>query len=152
MKKKYLIVTAVVIFLAVFFYRSLTKINPVENPNSPEWVTLDAAVQQAAETEKLIFVDVFEVGCVYCRAMDREVFPDSTVRVVLDSGYIPVRIDGNSEEMISFNGEEMTSREFAQSKGAFVFPTSIIMDAEGNVIKKAEGYMGVDQFRQFLYR
>ncbi len=84
--------------------------------------------------------------------MDREVFPDSTVRQVLDASYIPVRLDGNSTETIRFNGEDIPSIDFAQSKGAYVFPTSLILDAEGNVIKKKTGYMGVDEFRQFLYQ
>lgn len=84
--------------------------------------------------------------------MDREVFPDSTVRQVMDADYIPVRIDGNSTEFISFSGTDISSREFAQSKGAFVFPTSLILDSEGNVIKKKTGYMGVDEFRRFLYQ
>jgi len=84
--------------------------------------------------------------------MDREVFPDSTVRQVLDANYIPVRLDGNSEEMITFSGKQISSKEFAQSKGAYVFPTSLILDEEGNVIKKKTGYMGVDEFRQFLYQ
>jgi len=84
--------------------------------------------------------------------MDREVFPDSTVRQVMDANYIPVRIDGNSPEVIQFNGQEIPSKEFAQSKGAYVFPTSLILDANGNVIKKKTGYMGVDEFRQFLYQ
>ena len=152
MKKKYLFLLVVGLFIAIFMYQSFSKINPVANDNSPDWIPLHEAAALAEESGKLIFIDVFEIGCVYCRAMDREVFPDSTVRQVLDSGYIPVRIDGNSSEMVSFNNEEMSAQAFAQSKGAYVFPTSLIMDKEGNIIKKAVGYMGVDQFRQFLYQ
>lgn len=129
---------------------NVTAPNSIEN--SPEWVPIHEAQTLAASTDKLIFVDVYEVGCKYCRAMDREVFPDSTVRQVMDADYIPVRIDGNSTEFISFSGTDISSREFAQSKGAFVFPTSLILDSEGNVIKKKTGYMGVDEFRRFLYQ
>ncbi len=52
--------------------------------------------------------------------MEREVYPDSTVRAVLDAGYIPAKVDGNSAEMITFNGEEVMSREWAQSYGVYV--------------------------------
>ncbi|HBX64792.1 MAG TPA: hypothetical protein DEG32_01015, partial [Balneolaceae bacterium] len=130
----------------------LTNVQPTVNDNSPDWIPIHEAQEVAASTNKLIFVDVFEIGCKYCRAMDREVFPDSTVRQVMDANYIPVRIDGNSPEVIQFNGQEIPSKEFAQSKGAYVFPTSLILDANGNVIKKKTGYMGVDEFRQFLYQ
>ena len=152
MQKKVIIIAIIAAFLGIFLYVSLTNVQPTVNDNSPEWIPIHEAQQMAATSEKLIFVDVYEIGCKFCRAMDREVFPDSTVRQVLDANYIPVRLDGNSEEMITFSGREVSSKEFAQSKGAYVFPTSLILDEEGNVIKKKTGYMGVDEFRQFLYR
>lgn len=152
MRKKMIIVIAVSIFLGIFIYTSLSNVQAPAHDNSPNWVPIHEAQQTAASSDKLIFVDVFEIGCKYCRAMDREVFPDSTVRQVMDANYIPVRIDGNSMETIQFNGKEIAAKDFAQSKGAYVFPTSLILDAEGNVIKKKTGYMGVDEFRQFLYQ
>ncbi|MGN8225550.1 thioredoxin family protein [Gracilimonas sp. BCB1] len=152
MNKKVVITVVACAFLGFFMYNSLTKVQPNVIENSPEWIPINKAQEVAASTDKLIFVDVYEIGCKYCRAMDREVFPDSTVRQVLDANYIPVRIDGNSAEPIQFNGQEVPSKEFAQSKGAYVFPTSLILDSQGNVIKKKTGYMGVDEFRQFLYQ
>ncbi|MCH2449255.1 MAG: DUF255 domain-containing protein [Gracilimonas sp.] len=152
MKKKNIVIIVISIFLGIFVYISLSNVQAPVNDNSPDWMPIHEAQQLAASTDKLIFVDVFEIGCKYCRAMDREVFPDSTVRQVMDADYIPVRLDGNSTELIRFNGEEVSSKDFAQSKGAYVFPTSLILDAEGTVIKKKIGYMGVDEFRQFLYQ
>lgn len=152
MQKKTIIILTVSLFLGIFVYVSLSNVQSPVNDNSPDWIPIHEAQEIAKETDKLIFVDVFEIGCRYCRAMDREVFPDSTVRQVLDANYIPVRLDGNSTEMITFNDEQVPSRDFAQSKGAYVFPTSLILDAEGNVVKKKTGYMGVDEFRQFLYQ
>ncbi|WP_428235770.1 thioredoxin family protein [Gracilimonas sp.] len=152
MKKKVAITIVVCAFLGIFMYNSLSKVQPNVIENAPEWIPINEAQEVAASTDKLIFVDVYEIGCKYCRAMDREVFPDSTVRQVLDANYIPVRIDGNSTEPIKFNGQEIPSKEFAQSKGAYVFPTSLILDAQGNVVKKKTGYMGIDEFRQFLYQ
>lgn len=152
MNRKTVILVALGFFIAFFMYRSLQETKPIEVENSPDWVTLKEAQVQSASTGKLIMVDVFEIGCKYCRAMEREVYPDSTVRLVIDQGYIPVKLDGNSEELITINGEEMSSRDFAQSKGAFVFPTVLILDSQGELIKKRTGYMGIDELRQFLYR
>jgi len=127
-------------------------VKPKEVNNAPNWVSIEDAFEQAASSEKLIMVDVFEVGCKYCRAMEREVYPDTTVRVVLDEGYIPVKVDGNSEKLITVNGEKITEQEFAQKNGAFVFPTVLILNAEGELLRKRTGYMGVDDLRRFLYR
>ena len=103
MKKRLAILTGIGIFLGIFLYSSLRSVEPKEIENAPNWVTLEAAQQEALQSDKLIMVDVYEVGCKYCRAMEREVYPDTTVRIVLDQGYIPVKLDGNSEETIRFN-------------------------------------------------
>ncbi len=152
MSKKIIITGLVATFIGIFLFNALKTTAPKEIVNAPEWRTLAVAQEEAAETNKLILVDVFEVGCKYCRAMEREVYPDSTVRTVLDAGYIPAKIDGNSQELISFNGEEMTAQKWAQSQGVFVFPGTLILDAEGNQLKQRTGFMNVDELRQFLYR
>ncbi|MEO1023737.1 MAG: thioredoxin family protein [Bacteroidota bacterium] len=151
MNKKLIFFVVIAGFVGVFFYTALTKTAPIVIENAPEWRTVPAALDEAVRTEKYILVDVYEVGCKYCRAMEREVYPDSTVRQVLDAGFIPAKIDGNSQELITINGTSQTAQEFAQAKGAFAFPTTMIMDSEGNVIKKRTGYMGVDELRQFMY-
>ncbi|MEQ8578856.1 MAG: thioredoxin family protein [Balneola sp.] len=151
MKKRLAILIGIGIFLGIFLYSSLRSVEPKEIENAPNWVTLEAAQQEALQSDKLIMVDVYEVGCKYCRAMEREVYPDTTVRIVLDQGYIPVKLDGNSEETIRFNGEVLSAREFAQKKGAYAFPTVLVLNANGDVLKKRTGFMNVDELRQFLY-
>jgi thioredoxin-related protein len=149
--KRIIILLAIAGFLGVFLYSSLTSVKPQVIENAPNWRVLEAAQIEARESDKLIMLDVYEVGCKYCRAMEREVYPDTTVRIVIDQGYIPAKIDGNSEEMILFNGEEISAKDFAQSKGAYAFPTVIILTPEGKVVKKRTGFMNIDELRQFLY-
>ena len=151
MSKKTIIFVVLAGFIGVFLFNALKNTAPMEIENAPDWMTLEAAQKEARETEKLILVGVFEVGCKYCRAMEREVYPDSTVRAVLDAGYIPAKVDGNSQEMITFNGEEVMSREWAQSYGVYVFPGTLIIDAQGNLIRSKTGFMNVDELRRFLY-
>ena len=152
MNKKALIFAFIGIFIALFLVKALINVQPVEIANTPDWQPIEAVANLAADQDKLIFIDVFEVGCKYCRAMDREVFPDSTVKLVLESGYIPAKINGNSDEEVKFLGEIITEAELAKKYGAYAFPSVIILDQEGNLIKKNTGFMGVDDLRRFLYK
>src|SRR5690554_822235 len=152
MKKKYIIFPSILIFLSIFLVIALKNVKPIEVTNSPDWVNIEDAFVQAATKQKLILVDVYEVGCKYCRAMEREVYPDPTVRAVLDAGYIPVKLNGNSEDLITIKGKKISAIGYAQSHGVYVFPTTLIMDADGAVVKKRTGYMGVDELRRFLYK
>jgi len=152
MSKKIVITGLIAAFIGVYLFNVLNNTAPLEIENAPDWRTLAAAQEEARETQKLILVDIYEVGCKYCRAMERDVYPDSTVRTVLDAGYIPAKVDGNSEELITFNGAQVMSRDWAQSQGVFVFPGTLILDADGNQVKQRTGFMNVDELRQFLYR
>ena len=151
MSKKVIIVGAIAVFIGIFLYNALQSTNVGEIENAPNWRTLDAGLTEAAETGKLVLVDVYEDGCKYCRAMEQNVYPDTTVRTVLDAGYIPVKVNGNSDEIITVNGEQIVSRSWAQDKGVFVFPGTLILDADGNLVKQRTGFMNVDELRRFLY-
>lgn len=151
MNKKSIIFGIIGIFIGVFLYNALTSTKKEEIKNAPNWVSLKYAQDKAIETGKLVLVDVWETGCKFCKAMEREVYPDSTVRHVLDANYIPVKVNGNSDEFLTFRGKTMTSREFAGKFGVYAYPTTLILDTSGNLLKKKTGFMGVDDFRRFLY-
>lgn len=150
--KKALITGGISVFLLMALAAVLFQSKPQVADNSPEWRPIHIAIEEAAEADKLVLVDVFEQGCKYCRAMAREVYPDSTVRSILDAFYIPAKIDGNSPEPITVVNRTLSAAEFARESGAYAFPTTLILDGSGNVVSKFTGYMTTDELRSFLYR
>jgi len=151
MNKKIIISGIVILFLGIFIFNALSEVKPEKIENAPDWRTVTTAVDEAKSNDKLLLVDVYEVGCKYCRAMEREVYPDSTVRAVLDAGFIPVKLNGNGEDIIEFKGEQMTEAAFAKKYNVRAFPTTLILDADGKMLKKFTGYMNVDELRRFMY-
>lgn len=152
MTKKYVVAIVLGAFLGVFAYIAILKTVPVEIQNAPDWRNLDVGLQEARDSDKLVLVDVYEDGCKYCRTMEREVYPDMTVRAVLDAGYIPVKVNGNADVTIRFQGQELSSRTWAQRQGIYVFPGTLVLDSNGNQLKRRTGFMSTDELRQFLYR
>lgn len=150
MKRPLIITGIVALFLVIFIISSFRQVSPDEIENAPEWQTLQEATENAAADNKLILVDVFEIGCVFCRAMEREVYPSQSVRAVLDRDYHPVKVNGNSDIVIRYKGEEILSKDFAAMMGVTAFPYTVILDAEGNVIDKRKGYMDVVSLTRFL--
>jgi thioredoxin-related protein len=150
MNRKVIIGLLVTAFIGVYAFYSFQQITPQEIENAPEWIPLETAQAQAAAEDKLIMIDIFEVGCQFCRAMEREVYPSPSVRAVLDRDFVPVKINGHSENMITFNGEQMTEQQFASEMGVTAYPFTVIMDSEGNVIDSRRGYMNIVNFSSFL--
>lgn len=150
MKRKIFITAGVIAFMGVFLTYAFDHITPKEIENAPEWIPLEEARLSAEENERLILVDIYEVGCKFCRAMEREVYPSPSVRAVLDRDYIPVKINGNSENTITFKGEQITEKEFASQMGVTAFPFTVILDANGEVVDRKRGYMDVVSLSRFL--
>ena len=150
MNRKTIITLFIVAFIGVFAWVSFNQIQPEEIENAPEWIPLQAAQQQAKENDRLIVVDIYEVGCQYCRAMNREVYPAPTIRAILDRDFYPVKVNGNSDDKITYRGEELSEKEFAAKMGVTAYPFTVILDAEGNVLDSSRGYMDVVSFSRFL--
>src|SRR5690625_2107431 len=112
MKRKLVIGLGALIFFAIFVYFAAQQIQPEEIENAPEWVSLQEALERASAEDRLVMIDIYEVGCKFCRAMDREIYPSPSVRSVLDREYVPVKSNGRSEAMLIFLVDEMRAKKF----------------------------------------
>lgn len=115
-----------------------------------EWISLEEAQQKASEDGKKILVNVYTDWCEFCKKLDSDVYPDSTVINNMNTFYHSVRLDGESDELISFNGETMSKFEFAQELGVRSYPTILFIDSEGELILQINGYMPVNDFHSML--
>lgn len=150
MNRKLVIGLIISIFIGIFAYFSLQQIKPADIENAPEWISLEQATERAAAEDRLIMIDIYETGCQFCKAMEREVFPAPAVRAVLDRDYVPVKVNGHAESLLKYKGEQMTAKEFAQEMGVTAYPFTVLMDADGNVVDSKRGYQDVVTFSRFL--
>ncbi len=152
MKRKIITGSIVTLFIGIFLYFSFGEVLNDEIKNAPDWVPLEEALEtaQLEENEKLILIDIYEVGCRFCRQMEREVYPSESIRTLIDRDFIPVRVNGNSERPIVYLGESMSQKEFADKMGLTAFPFTVVMDSNGNVLNSRRGYMGVVELSRFL--
>src|SRR5690625_5171139 len=152
MNRKVVIGGAIAAFIVLFSYISIKNITPKEIENAPDWLTLEEAFEQvgAEQTDKLILVDIFEIGCRFCRRMEREVYPSESIRTLIDRSFLPVKVNGNSEAPLRYRGEPMTEQQFASLVGVTAFPYTVVLDREGNILNTRRGYMGIVDLSRFL--
>lgn len=150
MNRKAIITLLTALFLAIFFLFSIREISPDEIENEPDWISLSEAIERASVDNKLILVDIYELGCQFCRKMTREVYPAPSTRAVIDRGFHPVKVDGNSEESVVFLGDEMTSADFAAKMGVTAYPFTVILNSDGRVLARQRGYMSVQSLTAFM--
>ena len=73
--------------------------------------------------------------------MKRTVWADDKVESVVNAGFTPILID---------MGETVASSEALERYKVYVTPTTIIADAQGNVLEQVQGAMSQSEFLTLL--
>ncbi len=106
-----------------------------------EWFSLEEAQVKAKETGKNILLFGYAEWCTYCLKMRRESFPDSSVQKSIADYYYPVQLNGESEERVTWNGNEMPAKELARYLRLASFPTHYFINSEGEILGAQPGYI-----------
>ncbi len=96
-------------------------------------LSYDGALAQAKSDRKLVMLDVYTDWCGWCKKLDRDVYSDSRVAAALKD-VIPVKV--NAEK----GGEDVARRYAVEG-----FPTILFVDANGQVVKRIDGYVDADE-------
>ncbi len=94
---------------------------------SGDWT---AALALAKSENKPIFVDVYATWCGPCKKL-KSTFKDAEVGAYFNKNFVNIRIDGETTDGIKFR-----NRYHINS-----YPTLLIVDGNGNVKTRAQGFM-----------
>ncbi|MCA8970026.1 MAG: thioredoxin family protein [Planctomycetes bacterium] len=96
-----------------------------------------AALAEAKRDGKQLFVDFETTWCGPCKAMDQWVYTAADV-VDAGKGFVAVKLDGDEE------------RDLVKKYGVGGYPTMLVLDADGKVLRRAVGYRGVKAMAAWL--
>lgn len=101
------------------------------------WRTWEAALNEAASTNKIIMIDAVKEGCRYCTRMDENVFHDAQMAEYIEKRFVPVKINISHESMPMGIRVQMT-------------PSFYFFDADMRLLKMIPGSWNKEDFREFL--
>lgn len=100
-----------------------------EGLNIIERGSLSDALAKAKAEGKLVFLDAYTTWCGPCKHMSKNVFPLPEVGRALNPRYVSIKIDMEKGEGI----------ELAKRYQIAAYPTLLVLDTEGRVVKKLLG-------------
>ncbi len=107
---------------------------PAAEPTAVLWRTdYNAARKEAQEKGLPILVEVGSADCAYCRKQEATTFRDPGLVALLNSQFVPLRIDADREPGL------------VQALKIQVYPTTVLAAADGKVLGFLQGYVAADQ-------
>ena len=137
----------------VLFSKNETQQNTtLENTKKEkiQWLTFEEAMEKSAKDNKPIFVDVYTDWCGWCKKMDINTFQTDEVVEYVATNYHAVKVDAESEDATSFDGQKLTYRQL--SGGVFKitgYPSIVLINSKKEVAI-APGYREKEGFIQML--
>jgi uncharacterized protein YyaL (SSP411 family) len=89
----------------------------------------DSVFERAARENRFVLLDLEAVWCHWCHVMDEVTYSDPKVVELIESRYIPVRVDQDARPDISRRYEN------------YGWPATVVFNADGGEIVKRRGYL-----------
>ncbi len=85
---------------------------------------LESAKQEAAQSKKLVLLHFWSTTCAPCVALDNTVFNQPNVGSAIEQQFVPVKVNASE------------SQALAQAYGVTKIPTDIVLDSNGQVVRR----------------
>ena len=99
-------------------------------------VTLEKAKKEASKTGKLIFIDAYTDWCGPCKRMAATTFQDPELGKFFNKNFVNLKIEME---------KDADRMEIAKRYRVRAYPTMLIIDADGNLVKSVIGFKTKDQ-------
>ncbi len=121
-----------------------------------EYPNLSTALNKAKESNSLVFIYVASPYCARCKKMERDVLPDTVVKNFINKNFISAKfylkktlppLSSKSDEYKQLNKSLLDFMD--EYDCDIAFPTFVIVDSNGELIKKKSGSMDAQEIIGF---
>lgn len=110
------------------------------------WNSFAEGIKKAREEKKYILVDFYTDECTYCQKMEAETYTDKKLIDYLNSKFVSIKVNAESDKKIVFDGKQITERDLAIGFGVEVYPTIFFMMGEKESIGSQPGFIDAKEF------
>jgi thioredoxin-related protein len=117
-----------------------------------KWLSFAEASKLSHKHPKKIFIDVYTSWCGWCVQMDKTTFKDPNVIKYVNDKYYAVKLNAESNNMITYKGKEMSEMELAKNIfRATGYPTTVYLDQDQNLLQPVPGYLEAEMLNKILH-
>lgn len=111
-----------------------------------EWLAFDAATEKAAKQNKHMIVDIYTTWCGWCRVMERETYANPEVAAYLSENFVLAKVNGESPNLLHWNGEQLSERQFARKVQVTGYPATYFLKPNAELLGGVPGFIRPPDF------
>lgn len=116
-----------------------------------DWIAYDEGLAKAKKEGKHVFIDFTTSWCGWCKKMDKETFSRPEVIDLVNKYFVPVQVDGDSQNMLDIDGFKITEQNLTKSEfGVRGYPTFWFLKSDGTKLGNIAGYRDVKSMMDAL--
>ena len=116
------------------------------------WLSYEDGLKKGKLENKSIFVDFYTNWCGWCKKLDKDVYADSSVKIILARHFITVKTNAESSRRFTLDdGKEYTDASLAREVfGVQGYPALWFLTATGEKLTYIPGYVPKEKFVNIL--
>ena len=114
------------------------------------WLSYADGAKISAHEGKHMLVYFWRPGCSWCAKMEKETYADSSVVNIVKDLFIPVKVNGWSEETFAMAEGQISGKLLADKFNLQRYPTIWFLESDGSQVNFWPGYAPPDEFKLLL--
>ncbi|MDR9437271.1 MAG: thioredoxin fold domain-containing protein, partial [Thiohalophilus sp.] len=108
-------------------------------------------IEEAAQEDKRLMLYFYQDGCPYCAKLLQDNFGQKEIAEMTRENFDVIAINmWGDREVTDLNGNMLTEKKFAENLKVMFTPTLLMMDENGKVALRVNGYYAPDKFMAAL--
>lgn len=134
--------TVGILSLALILLLGMTSLTSSEVLDGIDFkqISLEKAKKEAKQEGKLIFIDAYTDWCGPCKRMASTTFKDAEVAELFNDNFINLKIEMEKDP---------DGKEVAMAYGVKAYPTLLIINGDGKLVKQAIGMKSKEELIDF---
>jgi thioredoxin-related protein len=136
------------LFLVAIFGLTLAAGDADQNPSKKtdsdttiKWMSYDEGLALSRAEGKPLFVNFTTSWCGWCKKMNKTTFIEPEVVEMLNTDFIPVKVDGESGHELDIEGYKITEKNLSRKEYRVSgYPTYWFLEADGKKLGSLSGY------------